>query len=167
MFGYIRMIPLISGCNGDYTALDATGSATLWKLAGTVGTATNLQTAAAQNNTKTGVGLWEFTVPSRYHDGDNINLAVNVQRNVSAGTTLTTTVDVEVWKLARDGTAGSDICATAAQTSTSTAAADKAFTITGASLAIGDRLLIRVTGSSAEAGNTGTCAVQLNSIRVH
>ena len=159
-------IPLFTGRNSSYTSLDATGSASLWKFAGTVGTATNLQTAGAQNNTKTGVGLWEFVVPNFYKAAANLTLTANVQRVVASGTSLTTKIDAEVFLMGDDGTAGSDICATAEITFTDTSAADKTFTITGTSLTAGARLLIRMTGTATEGGNAGTVVTQLNSLRI-
>lgn len=164
--GTARYIPLFSGRNSSYTVFDATGSSSLWKLAGTVGTQTNLQTAAAQNNTKTGVGLWEVTLPDNYVAGQNISLIANCHRTVASGTTLTTKIDAEVFLMTSAGGAGADICATAEITFTDTAGADQTFTITGTTLTPGARILIRMTGTATEGGNAGTVVTNLNSLRI-
>lgn len=159
-------VPLTAGRNGDYTVMNATGSSTAWKLAGTVGTAANIQTAAVRNTTNTVVGLYEVVLPSSYKAGEDISLVVSAHRVVSAGTTLTTSVDAEAWKLSDAGAAGSDLQSVAAIAFTNTTAADKTFTIAGATLSPGDRLLIRLTGVATEGGNTGTVATVVNSIRL-
>jgi len=157
---------IAQGLNSDYTVLTATSAAGKFQLAGAVGTATNLLGEGAQNNTKTDIVLYEFVLPPDYIAAANVTLTANVQRVVAGGTTLTTTIDCETWKIADDGTAGSDICATAVTSFTNTTAGDKAFTITGTTLSPGDRLLFRLTGVATEADNAGTVKVQINSVRV-
>lgn len=55
------------------------------------------------------------------------------------------TVDVEVYRRGKDGTLGSDICATSATTINSTTSAEKSFTITATTLTPGDVLDVRIT----------------------
>lgn len=152
--------------NGDGTVMDATGAASKFRIVATPGTSLVVQTEAAQNNTKTDVALFEVQVPDGYARGANLTLTTNVQRVVASGTTLTTSFDVEAWKLADDGTGTSDICATAVQAYTNTAAADLTWTLTGTTLTPGDRLLVRITGVATEGGNAGTVRGQLNSVRL-
>ena len=64
------------------------------------------------------------------------------------GTTVAGTscvVDVEAYKVGKDNTLGSDICATSATTINSLTFANKDFTITAGTLAAGDVLDIRIT----------------------
>lgn len=54
------------------------------------------------------------------------------------------TVDVEAYRRGKDGTLGSDICATSATTINSTTSAEKSFTITATTLTPGDVLDVRI-----------------------
>lgn len=159
-------LDLTGSRKGDLTVVTATAADTVWAALGTVGTSNYLESTTAQNATKTAVGIFEVILPASYRATRNLSLKVNCHRVVASGTTLTSTIDAEVWKMADDGTAGSDICATTVVTFTDTTATDNAFTITGTSLVPGDRLLIRITGSVTEGGNAGTIKVRLNSVRL-
>lgn len=55
------------------------------------------------------------------------------------------TVDVEAYRVGKDNSLGSDLCATSATTMNSLTFANKDFTITAASLSAGDVLDVRVT----------------------
>lgn len=159
-------IPLTSARQPDWTATGTTAVAGANSLEGTVGTSLSLNGEAAQNNTKTGATLFEVELPPSYVAGNNLSLIINVQRVVSSGTTLTTTIDAEVWLMADAGTNGSDICATTVITFTDTTGADKTFTITGTTLTPGARLLIRATGVATEGDNAGTVYTRINSLRL-
>lgn len=76
--------------------------------------------------------------------------AESVKLRLSAGMVTTVadtacTVDVEAYRVGKDNSLGSDICATGATTMNSTTFANKDFTITAASLSPGDVLDIRIT----------------------
>lgn len=161
-----RRLALVSGRNPDFTVLDGTGGAGLFSLEGTVGTDGYLLGEASQNTTKTDKVIFEVVLPPEYTAAANLSLLVNIQRVVAAGTSLTTTIDAEVWRIADDGTAGSDLCATSAITYTNTAAADKTFTITGTTLSPGDRIVVQLTAVATEGGDAGTVKAQINSVRL-
>lgn len=161
-----RRLPLLLGRNNDLTVLTATSAANKFQALGTVGTSTYLLGEGAQNNTKTDYWLSEYVLPPEYVAGANLTLTVNVQRVVASGTTLTTTIDCEVWLMGKDALAGSDVCATTVITYTATTATDEPFTITGTTLSPNDRLLIRLTAVATEADNAGTCKNQINSVRI-
>lgn len=161
----VQVGSLTSSRQPDWTATGTSAVAGANSLEGTVGTSVALQGEAAQNTTKTGASLFETVLPPEYVAGSALSLVVSVQRNVTDGTTLTTTIDAEVWKMNDDGTNSVDLCTTSVITFTDTTAADKTFTIGGALLNPGDRLLIRLTGVATEGGDTGTVQTQINSWR--
>lgn len=159
--------PLMACRNADGTVMDATGGAGLFAITpGGWGTGTLILAGEdAQNNTKTDTLMFEAVLPAEYVAGGDLKLNVNAQYDVSAGTTITATVDVQVYKLGDDGTVGSDLCATAAIALT-TSFGDKAFTITATGLVAGDRLMALVQTAVTEAGNTGTATAQIGSIEL-
>lgn len=158
-------LALMHGRNVDGTVLDATGGAGKHKIQSTPGTSESLQGEAAQNNTKTDNSQFEVALPASYVPGANLTVTINAQRNVSAGTTLTTTVVPLVYRLANDGTSGANLVTTAAAAVTGTAT-DFAFTATGTTLNPGDRVVVKLTSVATEGGNTGTVQNQINSVRL-
>jgi len=165
--GQTLRVPLTQGFDDDYAPANAAAAVEPdCQLAGTIGTELYAITEAIQNSVKYGSINFEVVLPPWYVKGTNLTCTVNVERVVAAGTTLTTTVDLEAHLMADAGDYGADICATTVITFTDTAGADKTFTITGTTLSPGDRLVLRVTGSATEAGNTGTVAVRINSLHL-
>jgi hypothetical protein len=160
-------LAITGGRNPNYTVMDTTGGAGLFSIEGTLGTSTFLQGEAAQNNTKTDKCIFELCLPPEYTAGADLTLTVNVQRVVASGTTLTTTLDAEVWEMSDAGAASSNLCETTVITFTDTSGADKNFTIDGAALQPGDRLIIQLTGVATEGGDAGTVLVRVNSVRVN
>lgn len=132
---------------------------------GTIGTGEfYLTTSDAKATTVTQNARYQMQVPYDYDAGETFQLIVNAGMNttVSDGTA---TVDLEVYKSDLDGTVGSDLCATAAQSINSLTAADKTFTVTAASLNPGDLLDVRVTIAITDSA-TGTAVIgRVNSIR--
>lgn len=150
--------------NGDGTVMDETGGTGKWKIvAGGWGSGTlTLETEAVQNTTDNADLSREFVLPAEYDPGQDIKVVVNAKFVNSGGTTLTHTIDVEVYKLGDDGTVGSDLNTVSAQTLTASAA-DYTFTITPTGLVAGDRLRLLVRGTVTEAGNTGTLKAVIGS----
>lgn len=88
-------------------------------------------------------GRTMFTLPPEYTDGG----LVSVQLYAGMVTTVsdnTATVDVELRKSDLDGTSGSDIVSTSAQSCNSLTAAAKEFVVTPTGLVAGDTLDIRI-----------------------
>jgi hypothetical protein len=110
-------------------------------------------------------GAFEFVLPAEYVAAETITVRVRAAMltSVSDGTAL---VDVECWKAGDDGAAGSDICATAAQSINSLTPANKDFTITPTGLAAGDRLLIRVAFSGSDVGNLAVMIPEISKLQV-
>jgi predicted RecA/RadA family phage recombinase len=110
-------------------------------------------------------GAFEFQLPPEYRAGETITVRVRgaMLTTVSDGTA---TVDVECWKAGDDGAAGSDICATAAQSINSLTPANKDFTITPTGLVAGDRLIVRVSFAGSDTGNAGVMIPEISKLQV-
>lgn len=156
-----KRIPLLLGRNSDYSALAASAASGKFGIGGTIDTALWLVSEAAQNTTKTDVWLTEITVPDSFQQ----TLTINAQRVVAAGTTLTTSLTVNVYPVADAGTEGADLCNTTTAF-TNTAQADIVFPVGPGGLAPGTKCLLVVTAIVTEAGNTGTVKTQINSMRL-
>ncbi len=158
--------PLFSARNvaGGSVAASA-GVATDFKTVLNANNAPDLEGTAAQNNTKTNDALLEVVLPDDYKAGTNVTVYVGSGYSASGGTTITATVDLVATLIGDTGTGAADICATAAQAITLTIG-EKAFTVTGTSLTPGARLMLKVTTSVQEAGNTGTATGHVYSIRI-
>lgn len=123
--------------------LAATAAAGVFGLALTAGTSLVLNGEAANNNTKTDVGVINVRLPDSYQAGQDLVVTFNANIVIGSGTAGTKTIDLEAFELT-GGAAGSDLCETAAQTLTNSAA-NYAFTITGDNLAPGDLLQLKFT----------------------
>ncbi len=148
--------------NIDGTVLDATGGATKYKIvAGAFGTGTmELRGNDANNNTVTSDGLVEFVLPPEYVSGTGITVRLNARSN-GAGTITVRTVDIEAFKVATDGAAGSDLCTTNAQTITGTAA-NYDFVIDPTGLVAGDKLRFNVRSILTITDTTATRIILSN-----
>lgn len=102
----------------------------------------------AISETEVSSGFFEFTLPDNYVAGGDIKIRA-VCKITGSGTLGTCTIDFECRVVDNDGAGGSDICATAAQAVTGTAAA-KDFTITATGLTAGTRLACLMTSSIQE-----------------
>lgn len=145
----------------DGAPLAAATAAGDFGLTCTPGTAMYLIGEAAQNNTKTDKALWEFVLPDTYVAGQDLTLTVNADYD-GTGVAGTKTIDASVYEQAAVGTGTTDLCATAAQTLTATAAS-YVFIITGTNLVPGDVVLIVVTVALEETGNLATLTARINS----
>ncbi len=120
------------------------GSGTLWL----VGNPT-------KSTTTTSTLLFEFVLPPEFIAAGNSRLAVSAKVG-GVGTPGVKTIDAQVYKLNDDGSAGSDLCTTAAQTTT-TSYADYAFAFTDSGLVAGDRLMVLVQMVVEETGGAENC----------
>ncbi len=159
-----QFIRLIDGRNSDGTILAAAAAAGKFGLSLTLGTSAFLVGEAAQNNTKTDIVLAEIRLPDTYVPGTDFVLTANAHYTGS-GTVGTKTLDCEVFKNSSVGGSAADICATTIKTLTN-AAANHAFTITGATLAAGDTFIARLTMALQETGNVSTITGRINSIKI-
>lgn len=120
---------------------------------GTLGTASpKIVSEAASGNTKTNKMRRSFPLPPEYVSGQPITVRVRAKEEVGAAT-VSTTVDVKVYKTDKEAGIGSDICATDAIDVT-TAVGNKDFTVTPTGLVAGDVLDIEVTGVVTDTGGT-------------
>ncbi len=103
----------------------------------------------ALGNTKTSAVSWEVQVPDDYEAGANLVVVVNA-KHAGGGAAGTRTLDVQAHEVATAGSLGSDL-GPAAQ-NISGANTLYFFTITGATLAPRDRLLIRAVMTLQETG---------------
>lgn len=99
----------------------------------------------------------QYPLPPEYDAGETITLRLRGGMKTTVADT-TATIDAEVYKSDEDGGAGSDICATAAQSINNLTAADKDFTITPTGVIAGDVLDIRVAIAINDA-ETGTAVI--------
>jgi hypothetical protein len=81
-------------------------------------------------------------LPQEYVDGDTITLRFSAGMEVVADDSAT--LDVECYKSDREGSVGSDICTTAAQSMNDTSFVDLDFTITPTGMTAGDQLDVRI-----------------------
>ncbi len=135
-------------------------------ITGTPGTAVpTLQGVDFGGTTTDEKGAFEFILPPEYVDGQTLTLRVRgaMLTTISDGTA---TVDAEVWKSDGDGAAGSDICATAAQSINSLTPANKDFTITPTGLVTGDRLLVRLAFIGSDTGDAGAMISEISEVKM-
>jgi hypothetical protein len=83
-------------------------------------------------------------LPECYIAGESVRLRLAAGM-ITTVADVACTVDVEAFRVGKDNSLGSDICATAAQSMNSLTFADKDFVITAASLEPGDVLDVRIT----------------------
>lgn len=113
-------------------------------VTGTLGThAPTLTAGDVKTTSSTRYARCQYPLPVEYKAGGTVKIRAKcgMQTTVADGSC---TVDFQVYRVARDTTVGSDICATAATSINSTTFADKDFTITPTTLNPGDLLDIRV-----------------------
>lgn len=106
-----------------------------------------------------------LTLPPEYDPGETITIRLNagMLTTVSDGTA---TVDVQCYKFDRAGLAGSDLCATAAQSINSLTLANKDFTITPTGLAPGDQLAVVLAFGGSDTGNLGVMIPVIGAVEV-
>lgn len=150
--------------NNDGTTLSVSASSGKFGLTSTPGTVEQLITEAANSNTKTDTAQTEYIVPAAYVAGSNITVTCNGQYVLGSGVIGTHTLTAAAYLTAAAGTQGSTLIATAAQT-VPAAVGSMVFTITGATLSPGSRLMltfamaIQDTGGSNITGNLNSCTL--------
>jgi hypothetical protein len=159
-------VPLCGLRYADGNTVNATGAAGNPKLVmGGWGSGKGiLQGEDAHGTTKTETVCFEFAIPESYDDAQDVKLTVSARVNDSgAGTMSVKTIDVEAYEVAEAGTAGSDLCATAAQDLT-TSMAQYTFVITATGLVRGDMLRILVRTVITESGGTGAQKAEIGGV---
>jgi len=153
MIPEISAVDLIAGTTAAVTAAASGDDMAL--NTGTPGTdALTLQGVDFGGTTSDEKCAFEFVLPQEYRAGAAITMRVKAGvLTTVADTSLT--LDVECWKDAGDGSVGSDICATAAQSINSLTMADKDFTITPTGVVPGDRLVFRLSFAGTDSGDLG------------
>jgi hypothetical protein len=158
-------LPLLSGNNANGTALSVAAPVGGFGITCTPGTATFLIGESAQGNTKTCAVVWEWPVPSDYIAGRDLTLTTNAYFSGTGTAGATKTITLTAYKITNTtGAHGSNIGPSAS--TLTNAAADYAMTIAGATLAPGDRLLLRLTAALQETGGTNPINARINSVRV-
>lgn len=109
----------------------------------------------AKNTTKTEYLAFDLSLPDSYDDGEDIQVGITCRVNQSGGTISVKTIDMECYKIADAGSAGADLCATAAQDMT-ISMAEYIFAITATGLVRGDRLRVIAKTVVTETANSGT-----------
>jgi len=111
-----------------------------------VGTTTNGGSTASASEKALAV----FALPAEYSDGQTISVILRAK--VTVARTVSATIDL-VAKQVEDGALGADICATAAQSLT-TSYADYTFTITPTGLVAGDELALEICLATNDTGGS-------------
>lgn len=156
-------LPMLGWKNAAGTNLAAAASAGEFGMTITLGTGSYLIGEAANTNTKTDDAIAEFVLPPTYIAGQNLTVTVNAQI-AGAGTPGTKTVQIKAYRVASNGTQGSNIGPGSASAITA-GGADVPFTITGTTLNPGDRVMLELEVVLQETGGTNINA-QVNSVRV-
>lgn len=161
---FSQSLPLMTMRNNNGSTLVASGAATnSFNVSSTPGTSLALVSAAAVSATQAAVAITETVLPDFYVSGANINVAVDSQYTNSSGTVGTShNINMLSYLLSATGGMGSNLCSTAAGTVTSSPSISN-FTISGATLSPGQRLLNEVKLTIQETGG-GSITGQINSI---
>lgn len=125
---------------------------------GTFGTSqAMIRTEDVKTLSKTEYARVLVRLPVEYQAAETVTLRMSAGAVTTvAGTSLT--LDVEAYRVGKDNTLGSDICATSAQSINNLTFANKDFTITATTLSPGDVLDIRVAIAVVDAA-TGTAVI--------
>ena len=153
-------IPLQSLITDEATPvpLAAAAAGKLGLVRGTVGTDTfRARTVDCKSNgvVASYTALASFILPDNYVSGETVQLALLCKMDTTIAD-ASATVDVECWKEVGDGTVGSDLCETLAQSINSLTAALKYFVITPSGLVAGNKFYVRFTISVRDNAHTGT-----------
>lgn len=158
-------VSLSSGKNADGTVLTASASSGKFGVAVTLGTSLGLVGEAATGATKTDDAIFEVAVPPLFNNNAGEGLTITVNANFTgSGTNNASTIQAKAYRTANDGTQGANL-GPAAKAITGTAA-DYTFSIPGATLNPGDRLVIEVEAVTIESGGSSSITTKVNSVRV-
>lgn len=162
----VQALELFSGRTTLGVLMATAAAAGVFGISSSAGTSLFLASEAAQTNTKTDVVLFEKPMPQGYFAAQNLSPIINANYT-GGGTVGTAVVSLNAYRIGKDGSQGADIAATAGNPVTITAtAADYPFTVTGASLNQGDRVLFKVTMVLQETGGASAVTGRINSIRI-
>ena len=125
---------------------------------GVVGLVSNVTDDETETNSMATI----IFLPAEYVAGSAITVSFQVKITNAA---TTATIDMTAQKISSAGAPGSDVCATAVQTIT-TSFTTKSFTITPTGLVAGDRLQIVVTTAILDAAGGSTTQVQIAYVNV-
>jgi len=108
---------------------------------------------------------FEVLLPHNYQSGGPIVVRAHagMLTTISDGTA---TLDCELWRDIGDGTVGSDLCATAAQSINSLTLADIDFSITTTTLIAGDRIICRLSFAGSDTGNAGVMVSTITRVQL-
>lgn len=120
-------------------------------------TAPTLQSGDSKATTTTRYARFQIPLPQEYTAGGSVLIRIKCGMTTTVSDT-TATVDVQAYRVVRDGTVGSDLCATAATTINSLTHADREFTITPTTLSPGELLDVRVAIAIVD-GATATAVI--------
>lgn len=116
---------------------------------------------SASGNSKTNTCRRLYTLPPEYQEAETVTLRVHARITADANTSET--IDAEVYETDGEAGVGSDICATAAQTLT-TSFASYDFTITATTLTAGDTLDIELTGVADDTGGAAGAVIEIGEV---
>lgn len=163
LFGSL-FISILSVKNNDGTTLSASASSGKFGISSTPGTSEFLVTEAANSSTVTDVCQFEVVLPPTYIAGTNITVTVNGNYVLGGGTIGTHTLALAAYLTSTAGTQGANLIGTAAQTVPSSAG-NMTFTITGATLSPGSRLMTTQTMVIQDTGGSNITG-QINSVQL-
>jgi hypothetical protein len=158
-------IPLLSARASTGAGLGAAAAAGVFGYSITAGTSFGLVSEAANANAKTDVAILEVVVPAGFTAGQNLAVVVNTTIIIGGGTLSVKTIGLNAYRTLPNGTQGADICATAAITIPANTATDNTFTLTGATLQPGDRIVLKLTLALTETAASAVTAT-INSVRI-
>jgi len=149
------------------TNLPGTSSADdLGLSTGTIGTdSPKLTTGDVKASTVTRYARVQVPLPAEYDAAETIKVRISGGMETTAAD-ASATVDVECYKIDREGAVGSDICATAAQSINSLTFGDDDFTITETGLTAGDILDIRLTVYVEDAATATAVTASLGAVEL-
>jgi len=108
---------------------------------------------------------FEFVLPAEYDAGHTITLRLRAAMLTTVADT-SCTVDANCYKSDRDGAAGADLCATAAQNMNNTTPANYDFTITPTGLTAGNRLVFVLAFAGTDGSNAGVMIPEISEIEL-
>lgn len=156
-------LPLTGFVNTDGSALAAAAAAGKFGYSITLATSFSLVGEAANGNTKTDDALFEFALPSWLIAGQNITVTVYASLT-GTGTAGTHTAQIKAYRTATTGAQGANLGPGA--TNITAGGADITFTITGATLNPGDRVVFELETVLQETGGINPLSVLVGSVRV-
>lgn len=154
-------IPLMTCRTATGIGMTAAAGAGVFGVTLNPGVSLVLTGEVATSGTKTDKLVAEIDLPSNYVAGRDLTLVINAKET---GVATVKTIDASAWETSTIGAASADLVTTNAQ-NLGLADGDFAFTISGAALLPGDRLLIQVTTviteAAAAAANASIASLRL------